>query len=143
MTLVILQQYWALIVASVLGVAIGLFVLHRLYASSAHGQLLRVVQAHAMSQQAAGKARRRVRGTRSRLEKLYAKEASTKPRVLQEGIDALADAKALLKIAEDQAMISANHVRKIILEEFPPKRHAKLRARYLPESEPDKKPFTF
>lgn len=143
MTLELLQQYWALLIASVLGVAIALFVAYRLYCASARGQLLRTARSLATRQHTADRARRAVRDARARLEKLYANEASTKPRHLQEAADKLDDARALLKIAEDQALIAANHVRKIIVEEFPPKVHAKLRARYLPEPEPDGKPFTF
>ena len=53
------------------------------------------------------------------------------------------DAEALLKIASDQVLIAENHVRKIIVEEFPPKHHERLRRRYLPGEGDDGKPFSF
>jgi len=66
-----------------------------------------------------------------------------KPRVLNESNEALADAKALAKIAGDRVLIAENQLRRVILEEFPPTQHEKLRNRYLPEASRDKKPFTF
>ena len=50
---------------------------------------------------------------------------------------------ALLKIASDQVLIAENHVRKIIVVEFPPKHHERLRRRYLPGEGDDGKPFSF
>jgi hypothetical protein len=53
----------------------------------------------------------------------------------------LQDARALAKIANDQVLVARNLLRKHILEEYPPKRHAVLRARYLGAEEIEKKPF--
>ena len=64
------------------------------------------------------------------------------PRSIAEAAGALEDARALQKIAEDQLLIARNHVRKIILEEYPPQRHEALRQRFLPADEGDSKPFT-
>ena len=50
---------------------------------------------------------------------------------------------ALAKIADDQQLIAMNHVRRIIHDEFPPKQHDKMRARYLPDDIKDKRPFSF
>ena len=49
----------------------------------------------------------------------------------------------LLKIAADQVLIAENHVRKIIVEEFPPNRHERMRGRFLPGEREDGKPFSF
>ena len=51
--------------------------------------------------------------------------------------------RSLAKIADDKAQVQANHVRRVIFEEFPPSRHEKLRARYLPQDVADKRPFSF
>jgi hypothetical protein len=40
-------------------------------------------------------------------------------------------------------LIAENHVRKIIVEEFPPNRHERMRSRYLPGEREDGRPFTF
>ena len=66
-----------------------------------------------------------------------------KPSRLQAAREAVQDAEALLKIAEDQVLIAENQVRKIIVEEFPPKRHERMRRKYLPEEPENGKPFTF
>ncbi|NIN38846.1 MAG: hypothetical protein GTO67_09360, partial [Gammaproteobacteria bacterium] len=50
---------------------------------------------------------------------------------------------ALLKITADQVLIAENHVRKIIVEEFPPNRHDRMRSKYLPDERQGGKPFTF
>jgi hypothetical protein len=40
-------------------------------------------------------------------------------------------------------LIAENHVRKIIVEEFPPRLHERLRERYLPGEGADSRPFSF
>jgi hypothetical protein len=57
--------------------------------------------------------------------------------------EAVQDAEALLKIADDQVLIAENHVRKIIVEEFPPQRHDRMRSKYLPGDRRDARPFSF
>ncbi len=66
-----------------------------------------------------------------------------KPRHLQEAKDALQDARALAKIANDRILIAENHVRRVIHEEFPPVKQEALRQKYLSDPARDKKPFTF
>ena len=46
------------------------------------------------------------------------------------------------KIANDQVLIARNQVRKIILEEYPPKRHAAMRLKYLKVDEADNMAIT-
>ena len=58
-----------------------------------------------------------------------------KPRRLEEAAGAVQDAEALLKIAGDKVLIAENHVRRIIVEEFPPKHHERMRSRYLPQEQ--------
>ena len=48
----------------------------------------------------------------------------------------------MILTSDDKVLIAQNHVRKIILEEFPPKRHESLRAKILPDAALDKRPFT-
>ena len=66
-----------------------------------------------------------------------------KPRHLQEAKEALQDARTLAKIANDKILIAENHVRRVIVEEFPPVRHEAMRQKYLPDAARDKRPFTF
>ena len=138
-----LQQHWALLGASVLGLAILLFAGWRAWLDSPRGRL----------HQARKELRTKVREARKhwraggratvRLERLVAKSESVRPSRLQEATDAVQDAQALLKIANDQVLIAENHVRRIIVEEFPPKYHERMRQRYLPGEGEDGRPFTF
>jgi len=141
MTLNYLEQYWALVVASVLATAVLLFVIFRLYQGSARGQLRARVRDLRKCEQQARAAARAADKAASRLARLRDRADSAKPRHIDEVSGLLADAKALHKIALDQVLIAQNHVRKVIVEEFPPKRHDKMRSRYLPQLPNDQKPF--
>lgn len=79
----------------------------------------------------------------SRLDRMLQKAEKIRPSELQAAKEALQDARALQKIAEDRLMVAENHVRRIIHEEFPPVKQQKLRARYLPEALPERRPFSF
>lgn len=138
-----LIRNWALVIASVLVTAISLFVLYRAFSDSAQGQLMRHVRTLDERYRHAERAQQAVNRAASKLEKLRAKAVSVKPRHGQEAAEALEDARSLLKIAEDQVLIAENHVRKIIVEEYPPKRQEALRGRYLKRPEDTGKPFTF
>jgi hypothetical protein len=65
------------------------------------------------------------------------------PRRLAEAQGTLEDARALARIARDQVQIAENHVRLIIHEDFAPGRQQRLREKYLPETPPDRRPFSF
>jgi len=78
-----------------------------------------------------------------RVKKLVAKVDQTKPRVLEEAKASVRDTQALEKIAADKVMVTANHVRRVIHEEFPPNRHEELRLRYLPDDVQEGQPFRF
>lgn len=143
MTLDFITRNWSLAIAFVLLTGIALFVLFRLYADSARGQLgsrIRELRTRYRDFDQAGRA---VGRAERRLERLGANAASVKPRHVEEARETLADARALLKIAADQVLIGENHVRKVIVEEFPPKRQEALRNRYLRSEDGEKKPFSF
>ena len=142
MMLDVLGKYWALIGASVLGTAVLLFVLFRIYQDSGRGRLLARVAELRVREREAKNARKSLAKAAARLERLRARADSVKPRLGQEASEALEDARALQKIADDQVLVAQNHVRKIILEEYPPKQHAAMRARYLQKDEEDQQPFT-
>ncbi len=142
MTLDLLIRNWALIGASVLGTAVLLFVLYRLYEDSGRGRLLTMVRKLRSCERAAMKARAAAHKAASRVERLRARADRVKPRSIEEAAGALEDARALQKIADDQLLIARNHVRKIILQEYPPGRHEALRRRFLPADKIDSKPFT-
>ena len=143
MTLTLLQQHWALAAASILGTAVVLFVVWRAWLDSSRGRL-RLAQRRLRSK--VRESLRQQQGLQRKLdalERLESKAESVPPRRLQEAAEAAQDAEALLKIANDQVLVAENHVRKIIVEEFPPRLHDRLRARYLPGERADARPFSF
>jgi uncharacterized protein YlxW (UPF0749 family) len=143
MTLQYLQQHWALLAASILGTAVLLFVLWRAWLDSARGRLAVARRDLRAALATARKRQRQAQSLAATLDRLEARSASVRPIRLQEAAEAIQDAEALLKIAADQVLIAENHVRKIIVEEFPPKRHERMRNRYLSGERADGRPFSF
>jgi hypothetical protein len=143
MTLDFLQQYWALFMASIVGSAVLLFAGWRAWLDSPRGRLQAARRRLRETEVAAKRQHKRLVQLSGRLESLRSKAESVKPLRLQEATEAVQDGQALLKIAGDQVQIARNHVRKIIVEEFPPKDHERMRSRYLPGEPEDGKPFTF
>ena len=131
MTLELLTRYWALLIASVLGVAILLFVLYRLYQASSRGRLNAHVTVLRKRKAEALKAASSQQRAEKRLANLRKKAERTKPKVISLAEERFADAESLKKIAEDQVLRAQKLVREVILEEFPPTRHDGLRNKYL------------
>ena len=143
MTLADLQQHWALVGAAALGAAVLLFAGWRAWLDSSRGRLRAARRRLLRKRREAERCRRAGERAKARLEGLAGRSESVKPIRLQEARDALEDAEGLLQIARDQVLIAENHVRKIIVEEFPPKHHERMRRRCLPGEGADGKPFSF
>lgn len=139
----LLRNNWALALAAVVGLVIALFLFVRVLSASARGQLRRVRKELAADCANLRKATAVVAKAGKQVSKLQRHADKVKPRHLQESKEALEDAKALAKIAHDKVLVSENHVRRVILEEFPPSEHQRLRAKYLPAEPLDKRPFSF
>ena len=76
-------------------------------------------------------------------QKMLANIERVKPRELQDAKDAAEDSKALTKILSDKMMVAQNHVRRVIHDEFPPAKHDRMRAKYLPQDVKEGRPFQF
>lgn len=131
MTMQLLTHNWALAAASVLGLAILLFVLYRLYEASARGRLGGHVAVLRKHKTEAAQAEKRLSKASEQLSALRGKADAIKPRLLSEAEEAIQDARSLQKIAGDQVLRAQKLVRDVILEEFPPKRQDVLRSKYL------------
>ena len=138
-----LRNHWALIAAAVPAIIVVYALLEALYRKSAGGQLNRALAAHREAQAALKRTGRRIRRLERRLEHLAKHSRTVRPRVLREAEEALADQRTLGKILDEKQQVTANHVRRVIFDEYPPERHEKLRARYLPEDVADGRPFGF
>lgn len=143
MTVDALTEDWALWAAAIPAVIVVVAVAWMLARKSRGGQLRRVLRDHKFAARDLRNAARATRKADGLVRKLAAKAQDVKPRVLEEAREALQDARALEKIAADKVQIAANHVRRVIHDEFPPSRHDKLRARHLPDDVRDNRPFTF
>ena len=137
------RENWALIVAGALIVVVALVIVAHFYRRSARGQLRTNLARLSTARKVLQKAEKDQRRSERRLSQLAERADRTKPRLLQESKDAVADARALHKIAHDQVLVAENHLRRVIHDEFPPRRHDALRARHLPGEKSDQKPFTF
>lgn len=125
------MQYWALLIGSVLGTAIALLLLWRLYASSPRGKLRTAVQQLQRRKHGATHARRRRDKAMARFAKLQSRAASIKPSKLSLADEAVQDASLLQKTADDLVLVAIKEVRDVILEDFPPNRQDVLRNKYL------------
>jgi len=139
----ILKSNWALAVAAVLGIIIALVTLVQLFRRSAAGQLRKTVATLAKAQQDAAKILKSLAKAERIAKRLHDNADRAKPRHLQEAKEALGDARALAKIANDKVLVAENHVRRVIHEEYPPRRQEALRRQHLPSQERDKRPFSF
>ena len=139
----LLKSNWALIVAAIIGSIIIVLIVIQLIKRSAGGQLRQAMKTLAKARQDEAKAGKSVEKAERITRRLHENADRAKPRHLQEAKDALQDARALAKIANDKILVAENHVRRVILEEFPPIKHDAMREKYLPNAARDQKPFTF
>ncbi|HEX5764399.1 MAG TPA: hypothetical protein VFY27_02450 [Woeseiaceae bacterium] len=138
-----LQTHWALLLASVTSLVLLLFAAAHFMQTSARGQLRRTQKALQQERGRLEKAKAVVDKAERQKERLMRNAESVKPRLLRESAEACEDAQALVRIAADRVLVAENHLRRVILEEFPPAQHETLRSRYLPDAPEKKKPFTF
>ena len=138
-----LKSHWALLAAAGIAVIVGAVVALQLIKRSASGQLREAVRELRKARREEWKARRMVDSAERRLTRLRENAEREKPRHLQEAEEALQDAKSLVKIVADRVLIAENHVRRVILEEFPPIQQERLRNKHSLQQAPDKRPFSF
>jgi len=134
---------WALLLAAVPALIVVVSVIRQLAARSAPGQLRGMLADHRSALKVLANARAQCSKADRRVAKLAAKVDQTKPRVLEEARACARDAQALEKIAADKVLVTANHVRRVIHEEYPPSQHEELRARHLPGDEQKGQRFSF
>ena len=143
MTIHELQGHWALLLGCALGAILAAAVLWHLLTSTSYSQLRRARKVLRSKRKELRKADEVVAAAERRVAKLRSRADREKPRDISEADEWLADARALAKIAHDQVLIAENHLRRIIVEEYPPSKQARLRAKYQVCEMPDKRPFTF
>ena len=143
MNLDLLRDNWALATAAAIALVVLVLALVRGLGASARVRLRKASGRLAAERGRLRKAEAAVERAERRVQSLKARVEKVKPLVLQEAIGKAADQQALARIARDNVLIAEQRLRQIIHEEFAPAKQARLRARYLPESAPDKRPFSF
>lgn len=137
------KQNWALFGAMLVALMVAVTIAMQTLARTAWNRLRRARGDVEEERRKLSKAETAARKAEARVDRLMQKHDSVKPRVLQEAREALQDARALAKIADDRLMVAENQVRKIIHEEFPPRKQEKMRRKYLPDRVTDNRPFSF
>ena len=139
----LLRDNWALAIAAAIALAILLLGLLRALGASAPARLRKAAGHLDRERARLRKAGAALERAERRVQSLKARPENVKPRILQEAIGKAADQQALARIARDNVLIAEQRLRRIIHEEFAPAKQARLRARYLPDSPPDRRPFSF
>ncbi len=137
------QEHWALLLGAVVALCIAVVALAQWFKSTAHSRLRHARRELRAKRSAFSKAESVVAAAQRKARRLHERADRAKPRHLHEADEALADARALAGIAHDQVLVAENHLRRIIVEEYPPARQARLRVKYGVQEVPDKRPFTF
>lgn len=138
----ILTHYWALLIAGTLGTALVLFVGWRLRVESPQGQLAAARRQLQQRQRELARAEQVLRKSSRVLARLREHSASIRPSRLQTAEEAVEDARALAKIAHDQVLVAENQMLRVIVEEFPPRRHEALRRRYVRSDSERGRPYS-
>lgn len=127
-------NYWALIIASLLGLAVFLFVLFRLLQDSRHGQLSSALRELREREEALQNASKITAKSLLKYEKLAAGGDKVPPNRYLAAKDALAEARDTESLLKDQVLVLRNNARTIILQDYPPAKHAAMCRKYLGES---------
>lgn len=136
-------QNWALYAAVVPAAIVLSAIIGAIWRKSTHGELHQKIAVYRSDRKRFERARKVHNRAADRLRKMQSRADHVKPRLLQEAKESVADAAALVRIADDKMQVSANILRKFIFEEYPPRRHERMRARLLPGDVADDRPFSF
>lgn len=138
-----LQTNWAIWLASAMLLIAAVGIIPELLRRTSRGKLNRVFADVKAARRELRKSTRAANKAEKKYERLLARADRVKPRVLQEAKESVEDAKALAKILNDKVIVAETHVRRIIYDEFPPEKHERMRAKYLPQDIIDNRPFSF
>lgn len=130
----VFPQYWALIIASVIGLAILLFVVFRLLQDSRRGQLSSALIDLRERDKALYSASKNVAKLLVKYEKMAAAGDKVPPNKYLAAKDALAEARETEALLKDQVLVLRNNARTIILQDYPPTKHEAMCRKYLGEA---------
>jgi hypothetical protein len=128
-------RYWELIIASVLALVILLFAVFRLVQDSRRGRLSSALTELREREQSLQSASRNVAKALLKYEKIASRGDKVPPNKLLAAKDALAAARETERLLGDQVLVLRNNARTIILQDYPPAKHAAMRRRHLGETD--------
>lgn len=134
MTAEFLKPYWALAIASVLSVAILLFVVFRVLQDSRRGRLSRALSHLRQREKALARASSEADKAAARYSRLSARGDAIAPNKVLAAKEALVAAQETERLLKDQVLVVRNTARALILDEYPPARHAAILKKHLGES---------
>lgn len=138
-----IREHWALLGAGMALLAVIVVLLLVLYRRSRRGRLASFARAKKVERRSLDLSINAARKARARLERLEKKAGRVAPKTLDKARGALQDAVRLVEIRKGALQVAENHLRMIIVEEFPPARHEALRKRFGVSQHPDNRPFSF
>ena len=139
----LLTQYWALAAALAIAGIVAIVVLRLLWRNSRRGRLKALVKERRQCRNMAIDANKRYNKARRKLNKLDARADKVPPKSLDEARGLTEDAARLCQIRSDQLKVVENKLRQLIVEEYPPTRHDRLRKRFDLAEHAQSGPFTF
>jgi transposase len=143
MILEMLQTHWAAWMALALLLFAAGMITPQLLEKTSRSKLNRVLGNMKEARKELRKAHRGKDKAEKKFRKLLARGDRVKPRILEEAREAVDDGRSLAKIMSDKLMVAETHVRRIILDEYPPAEHDRLREKYLAPDLEDTRPFSF
>ncbi len=138
-----IRDYWAPLAASVIVGGVVFYLLCRAWAGSRRGRLRRCAKDYRDTRRLFVTAERELERAARQVTKLEQRADAVAPRRLDEARNARSDAHRLCEIRTDQLKVAENHLRRIILEEYPPSRHSSMLRRYGVPEHTDARPFSF
>jgi hypothetical protein len=138
-----IRDHWALLGAGAAILAVIAVLVVAAYRGSRRGRLASFARQQKQERRALAAAVTAAQRAHGRVERLEKKAKRVAPRTLDEAQGALTDARRLVEIRAGALQVAENHLRMIIVEEFPPGRHEALRRRYGVAEHPNNRPFTF
>ena len=138
-----IREYWALLGAAVAAAVALAAVGVALWRRSRRGRLGIRVREQRRRQRELDEARKAWQKASRHLQKLEKRAGRVPPKTLDEARSLLGDAERLVEVRVGALKVAQNHVRMIIVEEYPPSRHDALRRRHGVPEHADARPFSF
>ncbi len=138
-----LKEYWALVAAVALATLVLVILLVVLYRRSRRGRLGKLLRDRKHELKALKAAAAQLEKASRRLERLEQSAGRQPPKKLDTARGARDDATMLCEIRQGTLAAAEHRLRQLIVEEYPPNSHDRMRQRYALTEHADVRPFSF